>query len=63
MSHVGILYPSCKLAPLYLLSSSPPPPLSCVNNYRSLHSIQCVTGGGEGLVYVESIYRSNTLCI
>jgi hypothetical protein len=39
--------PSCELAPLYLLSSSvhlPPPP--CVNEYRSIRSIQCVTGAG-----------------
>jgi hypothetical protein len=43
----GCFDPSCKLAPLYLLSSSPPsPPLPCVNKYRTIHYIQCVTGGG-----------------
>jgi hypothetical protein len=49
------------LAPLYLLSSSPTPPLPCVNKYRYIHSIQCVRGGGLG--YMESIYRSKILCI
>jgi hypothetical protein len=45
--------PSCKLAPLYLLSSSPPhSPIPCVNKYRSIHSIQCVTGGGgDGVMW------------
>jgi hypothetical protein len=46
VSHVGIFDLSCKLATLYLLSSSTPPPL--VNKYTGLHSIQCVTGGGGG---------------
>jgi hypothetical protein len=31
-----------------------------VNKYRSMHSLQCVTGGGGGFGYVESIFRSNT---
>jgi hypothetical protein len=59
VSYVGIFDPSCKLSPLYLLSSSPPPPPLPVwkSTYRSSHCIQCVTGAG-GMGYVESIYRS-----
>ncbi len=52
--------PSCKLAPLYLLSSSPTL-LPCVNKYRSSTFYRVCNGGGG--VYVESIYRRNTLCI
>jgi hypothetical protein len=30
----------------------PPPPLPCVNKYRSIQSIQCVTkGGGDRIVW------------
>jgi hypothetical protein len=38
------------------------PPLPCVKKYSSIHYKQCVTGGGRGWDYVESIY-SNTQCI
>ncbi len=39
---------SCKLTPLYLLSSSPPPPLHVwIGTGLHIHSIQCVTGGGR----------------
>jgi hypothetical protein len=39
----------------------PPPLLVSISTGRYI-IIQCVTGGGEGLGYVESIYRSNKLC-
>ncbi len=43
---------SCKLTPLYLLSSSPPPPPihEWIGTGLHIHSIQCVTGGGKGWV-------------
>ncbi len=57
VSHVGIFDPSCKLAPLYLLSSSPPPPLPFVSKYRSIYNIHtfytvCNRGwGGDGVMW------------
>jgi hypothetical protein len=42
-----IFDPSCKLAPLPSLQFTSPP-LLCVTKYRSIHYIQCVTGGGGG---------------
>jgi hypothetical protein len=62
VSHVGIFDPSCEIAPLYLLSSSPPP-LSCVNKYRSI--VYSLYRGGDrgGSGCVESIYRCYTMCI
>ncbi len=55
--------PLLKLTPLYLLSSSPPPPpLPCENMYRSIQSIQCLTGGkwiglcGEHIQELYTVY-------
>ncbi len=40
------------------------PRLPCVNKYRYIQSIQCVTGGGyRGWGCVKSIYRRYTVCI
>ncbi len=50
VSHVGISTQLCELLPLYLLFSSPPPPPH-LNKYRSLQSTQCVTGGGDRVVW------------
>jgi hypothetical protein len=60
VSHVGILAQICELLPLYLLSSSPPPP---VNNYRSIQSLQCVTGGGGVGLCGEHIQELYMHCV
>ncbi len=39
------------IAPLPSLQLTPPPPPPCLNKYRSLQSTQCVTGGGDRVVW------------
>ncbi len=53
---LGIFDPSCELAPLYLLKSSPPLPRPpCVNKYQ-IYTV-CNTGGGGG---VRVVWRAST---
>ena len=49
---------------LVCLPCLPPLPLPCVNKYRPIHSLQCITGGGgEGMGLCGEHIQEYRLCI
>ncbi len=53
--------PSCELSPLYVLSSSPPPPFLC--EWVQVYSVSVYMGGGDRAVWRTYTGLYTTVCI